>query len=125
MEAGWRHWCLQTPHLKTVALHENGLAGEILRRLRRWKNHDSYSTEYTKTVADPRNRCHFIQFAGMVPSATTEFETDHVSPALGLQLPENAAKRLSKAGIDLKAYPARPTKPEFLDQVYAIRSEYR
>lgn len=61
----------------------------------------------------------------MAPSATTDLEAKDLSPALGLQLPENAVKRLSKAGIDLKSYPTRPQKPDFLDQVYAIRSEYR
>lgn len=61
----------------------------------------------------------------MAPSAALDLETEELSPSLGLQIPENAAKRLSKAGIDLKSYPTRPQKPDYLDQVYAIRSEYR
>lgn len=61
----------------------------------------------------------------MSPSATTDLEAKDSSPALGLPIPENAVKRLSKAGIDLEHYPTRPEKPEYLDQVYAIRSEYR
>ena len=69
----------------------------------------------------------------MAPSATTtatietEKETDTSKNLLpqGLQLPENASKRLAKAGIDPKTYPTRPQKPDFLDQVYSIRSEYR
>lgn len=61
----------------------------------------------------------------MSPSATTELEAKDLSPALGLPIPENAVKRLSKAGIDLEQYPTRPKKPDYLDQVYAIRSEYR
>lgn len=61
----------------------------------------------------------------MAPSAEIDLEAEEFSPSLGLQIPENAAKRLSKAGIDLKSYPTRPQKPDYLDEVYAIRSEYR
>lgn len=61
----------------------------------------------------------------MAPTATKTQETDTSLPSLGLQLPPNAAKRLSKTGIDLTAYPTRPEKPKFLDQVYPIRSEFR
>lgn len=61
----------------------------------------------------------------MAPTATNPQETVTALPSLGLQLPLNAAKRLSKAGIDLTAYPTRPEKPKFLDQVYSIRSEFR
>lgn len=61
----------------------------------------------------------------MAPSANSDLEAKELSPSLGLQIPENAEKRLSKAGIDLKSYPTRPQKPDYLDQVYAIRSEYR
>lgn len=63
--------------------------------------------------------------SNMAPTATNTQETDTVLPSLGLQLPLNAAKRLSKSGIDLTAYPTRPEKPKFLDQVYSIRSEFR
>ena len=61
----------------------------------------------------------------MAPSATIDENQETVSPTLGLTLPENAVQRLAKGGIDPKSYPTRPAKPEFLDQVYAIRSEYR
>ena len=61
----------------------------------------------------------------MAPTATADVESKETSPTLGLTLPDNAAKRLIKAGIDPKTYPTRPQKPEYLDQVYAIRSEYR
>ncbi|MCJ1317606.1 hypothetical protein MMC15_002931 [Xylographa vitiligo] len=61
----------------------------------------------------------------MAPTATADVESPTPSPTLGLTLPDNAAKRLVKAGIDPKSYPTRPQKPEYLDQVYAIRSEYR
>ena len=63
----------------------------------------------------------------MAPSATTTEEqaTETFSPTLGLKLPENAKQRIEKAGIDSFAYPTRPRKPDFLDEVYAIRSEYR
>lgn len=61
----------------------------------------------------------------MAPTATKTNETNTGLPSLGLQLPVNAAKRLSKAGIDLTAYPTRPEKPKFLDEVYSIRSVFR
>lgn len=61
----------------------------------------------------------------MAPTATNTDETNTGLPSLGLQLPVNAAKRLTKAGIELTTYPTRPEKPEFLDQVYSIRSEFR
>lgn len=61
----------------------------------------------------------------MAPTATNTSETNNGLPSLDLQLPVNAAERLSKAGIDLTAYPTRPEKPKFLDQVYSIRSEFR
>ena len=64
----------------------------------------------------------------MAPSAitTVETETETVSPlTLGLKLPKNTVQRLEKSGIDPKQYPTRPQKPEYLDQVYAIRSEFR
>ncbi|KAL8746084.1 MAG: hypothetical protein Q9190_001869 [Brigantiaea leucoxantha] len=63
----------------------------------------------------------------MAPSATQteEQESSTFSPTLGLHLPESAQQRLLKAGIDPQAYPTRPRKPDYLDQVYAIRSEYR
>lgn len=61
----------------------------------------------------------------MAPTATHTDEKITVLPSLGLQLPVNATKRLAKAGIDLTAYPTRPEKPEFVDQVYSIRSEFR
>ncbi|MCJ1233864.1 hypothetical protein MMC14_001822 [Varicellaria rhodocarpa] len=61
----------------------------------------------------------------MAPSATTEFKHENIVVKSGLSLPENAAKRLAKAGIDTNTYPTRPQKPDFLDQVYAIRSEPR
>ncbi|MCJ1436582.1 hypothetical protein MMC27_005962 [Xylographa pallens] len=61
----------------------------------------------------------------MAPTATADVDRPTPSPSLGLALPANAAARLAKAGIDPKAYPTRPQKPEYLDQVYAIRSEPR
>ena len=66
----------------------------------------------------------------MAPSAITAVETSTststVTPlTLGLKLPPNTVQRLSKAGIDPQQYPTRPQKPDYLDQVYAIRSEYR
>ena len=61
----------------------------------------------------------------MAPSATTDLRTEDPRIQSGLSLPENTAKRLIKAGIDPTAYPTRPQKPDFLDQVYAIRSEPR
>lgn len=61
----------------------------------------------------------------MAPTATKTNEINAGLSPFGLQLPVNAAKRLSKAGIDLTAYPTRPEKPKFLDQVYSIRSEFR
>lgn len=61
----------------------------------------------------------------MASSTITDNGTKTESPALGLQIPENAAKRLLKAGIDLTTYPTRPQKPDFFDQVYAMRNEYR
>lgn len=61
----------------------------------------------------------------MAPQATNTDEANTGLPSLGLQLPVNATKRLAQAGIDVTAYPTRPEKPEFLDQVYSIRSEFR
>ncbi|MCJ1401791.1 hypothetical protein MMC11_005008 [Xylographa trunciseda] len=61
----------------------------------------------------------------MAPTATAAVESASASPTFGLTLPDSAAKRLVKAGIDPTSYPTRPQKPEYLDQVYAIRSEYR
>jgi hypothetical protein len=60
----------------------------------------------------------------MAPSAIEKEETIN-SPTLGLKLPANAKERLEKAGIDIAHYPTKPVKPDFLDQVYAIRSEFR
>ncbi|MCJ1308191.1 hypothetical protein MMC25_001843 [Agyrium rufum] len=58
----------------------------------------------------------------MAPSATeTSSNPGTFSPTLGLKLPPNAINRLSKAGVDTNAYPTRPQKPDYLDQVYAIR----
>lgn len=62
----------------------------------------------------------------MAPSAITETaEETFSSPTLGLKVPKNTEQRLLKAGIDPQNYPTRPAKPDYLDQVYAIRSEFR
>ena len=62
----------------------------------------------------------------MAPSAITETQQETFnSPSLGLKVPKNAEARLVKAGVDPTQYPTRPAKPEYLDQVYAIRNEYR
>jgi hypothetical protein len=43
-----------------------------------------------------------------------------------LELPEPAKQRLQKAGIDIsQGYPYIPPKPEFIQDVYAIRAEDR
>ncbi|KAI4215644.1 MAG: hypothetical protein LQ351_002113 [Letrouitia transgressa] len=62
----------------------------------------------------------------MAPSAISEDQAqDTFSQALGLKLPPNAEQRLQKAGIDPRSYPTRPQKPDYLDEVYAIRNDYR
>ena len=62
----------------------------------------------------------------MAPSATvTEEQPTFSTPTLGLKIPKNAEARLTKAGIDTTHYPTRPAKPDYLDQVYAIRNEFR
>ena len=62
----------------------------------------------------------------MAPSAITEVEQETFSsPTLGLKIPKNAEERLVRSGIDPLHYPTRPAKPDYLDQVYAIRSEFR
>ena len=62
----------------------------------------------------------------MAPSSI-EVETQETfsSPTLGLKVPKNAEARLLKAGVDPEHYPTRPAKPDYLDQVYAIRSQFR
>lgn len=46
------------------------------------------------------------------------------SGILKARLPENTRQRLLKDGIDPETYPARPEKPQFLDEVYKIRGEH-
>ena len=73
---------------------------------------------YTNTFIQKQNT--------MAPSAVAETEQKTFdSPSLGLKVPHNAEQRLLKAGINPSQYPTRPAKPDYLDQVYAIRNDYR
>ncbi|KAL9041084.1 MAG: hypothetical protein Q9214_004233 [Letrouitia sp. 1 TL-2023] len=102
-------------------------------KLAQWFLSRSGKTAQHRCANAESGSCALPQFYGnlqepnMAPSAISgeDKNLDTFSPALGLQLPRNAEQRLRKAGIDPRFYPTRPQKPEYLDEVYAIRSEYR
>ena len=62
----------------------------------------------------------------MAPSAIADHQEETFSgPKLGLTLPQNAVERLKGSGIDPDSYPTRPQKPDFLDEVFAVRNKHR
>lgn len=61
-----------------------------------------------------------------ISSSITDFVIQTKQDNHGLEIPQAAVERLTKAGIDLShGYPYNPAKPLYLDDVYKIRSEPR